>query len=299
MSRKIPMLKALTCFDAAARHESYTDAARELALTQSAVSRQVATLEAYLGVKLFTRTGHGVALTEAGASYARQVAPRLDGLERDTLDAMARQGGGQAVSLAAVPTFAARWLMPRLPLLRHQYPDMTVHIDSRTRPFMFSDTEFDAALYAGTPEQLANWPGTSAIRLMDERIIPVASPKLLAGRRRWRPRDLLELPLLQQSTRPDAWRQWFEVMDVSNELTLRGPRFELFSMLTIGAAHGLGVALLPAILIESELASGELRQVCDTAVHGNRAYYLVTPERAENKAALPLFSDWLLQQCAG
>lgn len=299
MSRKIPMLKALTCFDAAARHQSYTDAARELALTQSAVSRQVATLEAYLGVKLFTRTGHGVALTEAGASYARQVAPRLDGLERDTLDAMARQGGGQAVALAAVPTFAARWLMPRLPLLRQQYPDMTVHIDSRTRPFMFSDTEFDAALYAGTPEQLANWPGTSAIRLMDERIIPVASPKLLAGRRRWRPRDLLELPLLQQSTRPDAWRQWFEAMDVSNELALRGPRFELFSMLTIGAAHGLGVALLPAILIESELASGELRQVCDTAVHGHRAYYLVTPERAENKSALPLFSDWLLQQCGG
>ncbi|RJG23447.1 LysR substrate-binding domain-containing protein [Massilia cavernae] len=296
MSRKIPMLKALICFDAAARHQSYTDAARELALTQSAVSRQIATLEGYLGLKLFTRTGHGVALTEAGANYARQVAPRLDGLERDTLDTMSRQGGRQAISLAAVPTFATRWLMPRLPGLYDQYPEMTVHIDSRTRPFMFGDTEFDAALYAGTPEQLANWPGTSAIHLIDERIIPVASPKLLAGRRRWHARDLVDLPLLQQSTRPDAWRQWFDAMDVTNELALRGPRFELFSMLTTGAAHGLGVALLPAILIESELASGELRQVCDTAVHGSRAYYLVTPERVDAKPALALFSGWLMRQ---
>src|SRR5438477_4771996 len=150
MSRKIPTLQALNCFEAAARHQSYTHAARELALTQSAVSRQIALLEDFLGVRLFERTRHGVILTPAGASYARQIASRLDGLERDTLDTMARQGSGGSVQLAAVPTFATRWLLPRLADLAARHPDIAVHIDARTRPFMFADTEYDAALYAGT-----------------------------------------------------------------------------------------------------------------------------------------------------
>lgn len=114
MRRKIPPLQTLVCFDAAARHESYTRAAQELALTQSAVSRQIGTLEAFLGVALFRRTRHGVALTASGAAYARQTAKRLEAMERDTLDAMAHQGEGGSLSLAAVPTFATRWLMPRL-----------------------------------------------------------------------------------------------------------------------------------------------------------------------------------------
>ena len=103
MRRKIPSTQALLCFDAAARHESYTRAAQELVLTQSAVSRQVTLLEDFLGLKLFRRTRHGVALTPAGVDYARQVGQRLDGLERDTLDTMTRQGTGGHLTLAAVP----------------------------------------------------------------------------------------------------------------------------------------------------------------------------------------------------
>ena len=115
MRRKIPSTQALICFEAAARHESYTRAAQELALTQSAVSRQITALEDFLGMALFRRTRHGVALTPAGADYARQIARQLDTMERDTLDAMARQGLGGSLQLAAVPTFATVWLFPRLP----------------------------------------------------------------------------------------------------------------------------------------------------------------------------------------
>ncbi|NCX31664.1 MAG: LysR family transcriptional regulator [Actinobacteria bacterium] len=140
MRRKIPSLQALLCFDAAARHESYTRAADELVLTQSAVSRQVNQLEDFLGLKLFRRTRHGVALTPAGADYAQQVGQRLAGLERDTLDTMSRQGSGGHLTLAAVPTFATHWLIPRLRDLAHTHPDITVHIDTRTRPFLFADT---------------------------------------------------------------------------------------------------------------------------------------------------------------
>lgn len=299
MSRKIPTLQALNCFEAAARHQSYTHAARELALTQSAVSRQIALLEDFLCVRLFERTRHGVILTPAGASYARQIASRLDGLERDTLDTMARQGSGGSVQLAAVPTFATRWLLPRLADLAARHPDIAVHIDARTRPFMFADTEYDAALYAGTAEQVTKWPGTRAVLLMHEDVVPVASPRLLVTRKRWRPQDIAQLPLLQQSTRPDAWRQWFDAMGVSSELALHGPRYELFSMLAMAASHGLGVALLPRMLVESELARAELRVVCDQPLRGKRAYYLVTPETAQEKPALEQFRHWLQRHAAG
>lgn len=292
------MLQALNCFEAAARHQSYTHAARELSLTQSAVSRQIASLEDFLGVQLFQRTRHGVLLTAAGASYARQIAARLDGLERDTLDTMARQGGGGALQLASVPTFATRWLMPRLHTLASARPDIVVHIDAYTKPFMFADTEYDAALYAGTLEQLARWPGTRATLLMHEEIVPVASPCLLAARSSWAPQDLLELTLLQQSTRPGAWRQWFDAMQVDGALARYGARYELFSMLAMAAVQGQGVTLLPRMLVEAELARGELQIVCERPLRGQRAYYLIEPESAHEKAALQPFRQWLQQQAA-
>jgi LysR family glycine cleavage system transcriptional activator len=294
MRRKIPSLQALACFEAAARHESYTRAAQELALTQGAVSRQITALEEYVGVTLFRRTRHGVALTERGAAYAAQVAPRLQGLEQDTLDVMSSQHSGGSVHLAAVPTFATRWLMPRLAALKALHPDITVHIETRTRPFMFADTAFDAALYAGTPEQVANWAGTRFIRLLAEDVLPVCSPQLLGDRTRLTPEAIAQLPLLQQSTRPDGWRQWFAAVGVTAPLALSGPRYELFSMTAAAAAHGLGLALVPRLLIEAELARGELVVACERALEGERAYYLVTPERVDERPAMTRFVAWLL-----
>jgi len=296
MRRKIPSLQALACFDAAARHESYTRAAQELALTQSAVSRQIGALEEFLGIALFRRTRHGVALTPSGADYARQIAPRLQALERDTLEAMSRQGTAGTIALAAVPTFATRWLLPRLPQLAAQHPELVVHIETRTRPFLFADTGFDAALYSGTPEQVANWAGTRAVALIEEEVVPVCAPALLGARRRLQPADLARLPLLQQSTRPEAWRQWFEAMGVDAPFALSGPRYELYSMTAAAAAHGLGVALVPRLLIEPELARGELVVACNRALKSGRAYYLVTPERGEGRPALAALQAWLRTQ---
>lgn len=294
MRRKIPATHTLLCFEAAARHESYTRAAQELALTQSAVSRQVAALEDYLGQPLFTRARHGVALTPRGREYAVQVAERLLALERDTLNAMSTQGTQGAVHLAAVPTFATRWLIPRLPQLGAQHPDIVVHIETRTRPFMFADNGFDAALYAGTAEQVANWAGTRATLLVHEEVLPVCAPALLAGTRPLTPQAVAELPLLQQSTRPFGWSQWFEAMGVSTSRALSGPRYELFSMTATAAIHGLGVALVPRLLVESELARGDLVVACDQPLRGERAYYLVAPLRGEEPAALVLFRQWLV-----
>ncbi|MEG1113608.1 MAG: LysR substrate-binding domain-containing protein, partial [Janthinobacterium sp.] len=170
-----------------------------------------------------------------------------------------------------------------------------------TKPFMFADTEYDGALYAGTPEQLARWPGTRATLLMHEEIVPVASPRLLAARSDWQPQDLLELTLLQQSTRPGAWRQWFDAMQVEGEGrdgAHYGARYELFSMLAMAAVQGQGVVLLPRMLVEAELARGELQIVCERPLRGQRAYYLITPETAHEKTALQQFRLWLQDEAA-
>lgn len=296
MRRKIPATHALLCFEAAARHESYTRAAQELALTQSAVSRQITALEEFLGVTLFRRTRHGVALTDRGAEYATQVAQRLQNLEQDTLEIMSPQSRSGTVHLAAIPTFATRWLIPRLPQLTAQHPEITVHLETRTRPFMFADTIFDASLYAGTVQQVANWAGTRSVRLMDENIVPVCSPHWLAGQAALTPHALAQLPLLQQTTRPDAWRQWFEAVSVSAPRALAGPRFELFSMTAAAAACGLGVALVPRLLVEPELQRGELVVACTQAPVSERAYYLITPEQDGERPAVSVFRDWLLRQ---
>ena len=298
MRRKIPSLQALACFEAAARHESYTRAAQELALTQGAVSRQITALEAFVGVALFRRTRHGVALTERGTEYAAQVAPRLQGLEQDTLEVMASQNSGGSIHMAAVPTFATRWLIPRLSQLKVQHPEITVHIETRTRPFMFADTVFDAALYAGTPEQMSHWAGTRCLRLISEDMVPVCSPELLGSRTNLMPADLAQFPLLQQSTRPDGWRQWFAALGVAAPLALSGPRYELFSMTAAAAAQGLGLALVPRLLIEVELAHAELVIACEQAVTSERAYYLVTPERADERPLMSSFLAWLVQAAA-
>ena len=293
MRRKIPPLQALVCFDAAARHESYTRAAQELSLTQSAVSRQIGALEAFLGVALFRRTRHGVALTPSGTTYARQTALRLESMERDTLDAMADQGSGGSLALAAVPTFATRWLLPRLPGFAQLQPDAVVHIETRTRPFLFADGEFDAALYAGTPAQVANWAGTRALLLMPEDVVPVCSPHLLPRGKPVAPAAIAQMPLLQQSTRPDGWRQWFDAQQVDAPRARTGPRYELFSMLATAAAHGLGVALMPTMLVDDEIARGELMVACARPLSGQRNYYLVTPDRGEPRPLLAAFADWL------
>lgn len=299
MRRKIPATQALLCFDAAARHESFTRAAQELALTQSAISRQITTLEELVGTPLFRRTRHGVALTTAGARYAQQVALRLRGLEQDTLDLMSTQGHGGTVQLASVPTFAARWLIPRLPAFKAQHPDTTIHIETRTRPFLFADTPFDAAIFAGTESQVQHWAGTSSVPLMEEEVVAVCSPTLLAGRKSLSASALAAMPLLQQSTRPDSWQVWFAAQGVEAPLALAGPRYEQFSMTTAAAAQGMGVALVPRLFIEAELARGELVLAHPAPLPGARHYYLVLPEGSDDKPAVQHFSTWLQQVSRG
>ncbi|GIZ10587.1 LysR family transcriptional regulator [Pseudomonas sp. NCCP-436] len=291
MRRKIPSTAALVAFESAARHQSFTKAAEELSLTQSAICRQIAGLENFLNVELFRRSRRGVVLTEAGVAYSRKVATQLDAVERDTLALMGKQGSA-SIELAVVPTFGTQWLLPRLRNFQQLHPEVTVHLTNRTRPFLFADTHFDAAIYYGDAE----WSGTAAHFLMDEHLLPVCSPALLADTP-VTPERIAELPLLQQTTRPYAWRQWFAAQGLSAPRDMAGPRLELFSMLAQAALHGMGIALIPPFLIQRELADGSLIVALNRAVStADRAYYLMVPERKAESAALKAFRDWLLKE---
>lgn len=294
MRRKIPSTAALAAFEAAARHGSFTRAADELAVTQSAICRQIAGLESFTGVKLFRRSKRGVLLTDAGAQYGRSVRARLDDMERDTLDLMARGGAGGTLELAVVPTFASRWLLPRLPDFARRHPGITLNLHSRIRPFLFEGSELDAALHAGQ----APWPGTDSVALMREALVAVAAPALLAGRKRLKPVDVARLPLLQMATRPHAWRAWFDSAGVDAPGALAGPRMDLFSMITEAAVRGLGAALVPRLLIEDELRSGRLVALADHAHESDRVYSLIFPEAKAELPALVALKAWLLEQAA-
>ena len=294
MRRKIPSTTALISFEAAARHESFTKAAQELSLTQGAICRQIASLEEFLSVELFRRSRRGVKLTEAGLSYSRRVATQLDAVERDTLSVMGQQGAN-VIELAVVPTFGTQWLLPRLKDFQQKHPEVTVNLTNRTRPFLFADTDFDAAIYFGD----ADWSGTEAHRLMGENPMPVCSPNLLGNKNVLTPAEIADLPLLQQTTRPYAWRQWFASQHLNVPRDMTGPRYELFSMLAQAAMHDMGIALIPPFLIQRELAEARLVIANPQALSSIKAYYLMIPERKVESASLRAFRDWLVTQAHG
>jgi LysR family glycine cleavage system transcriptional activator len=291
----LPSLTALTCFEAAARHGSFTRAGEELSLTQGAVSRQVAALEAQLGVALFERVRQRVTLTAAGGLYANQIRDALARIAAATVGAMAFRGASGVLHLAILPTFGTRWLIPRLPRFIEQHPGITINFATRLVPFDFGREPLDAAIHFGDPV----WPGATLHRLMGEEVVPVASPALLARRPLDTPSDVFEVPLLQQSTRPKAWAQWLEAQGLAPSRARMGPRFEQFAMVAQAAVAGLGLAIVPRFLVEEELRSGALVTPFPEPVRSAESYYLVHPPEKGDLPAVAAFRDWLLAEVAG
>jgi len=293
--RILPSLTALQFFDAAVRHMSFTRAAHELNVTQSAVSRQIRQLEDYIGRPLFQRIKQRLILTEAGEAYSVAVRELLDQAEAATLQVMAYGSGGGMLTVALLPTFGSRWLVPRLSDFSSKHPDIQLNLVTQVRPFEFAGSEIDAAIHFGTPD----WPGAVCHRLMGEVVVPVAAPSLVGGRTRtMRPKDVGRYTLLQHATRPEAWQEWLRACGVGGVDGHVGPRFEQFHMVIQAAIAGLGLALLPRFLIQDELTSGRLVVAVDHPVEsGDHAYYLVHPARKTDLRRVVLFREWLLEQC--
>lgn len=292
MSQKTPSLNALRAFEAAARHQNFRRAAGELALTESAISRQIALLEDRLGVLLFERNKRRVSLTQAGALYARQVADVLVTLERNTLDVMAHAGAGGVIELASLPTLASEWLIPRLPDFLREHPQVVVNISTRSELFLFEGTKFDAAIHCGAP----NWPNAQAKLMFGEESVPVCHPSLVGDRRDLSTEELAALPLLHLATRRSDWQQWFDAGDSGSVNAMRGPSFEQHTLVISAALAKLGIALLPQFLAKKYIDSGLLVCPCERRLRTARAYYFVYPDARPLGHPLVLFRDWLLAQ---
>lgn len=293
MRRTLPSLMALQCFDAAVRHLSFTRAAEELSLTQSAISRQIRALEDFLGRQLFQRVKQRLVLTTAGEAYAAAVRDVLDRAEAATLQLMAYSGEGGVLTIAILPTFGARWLVPRLGSFTARYPDIQLNVVTQVRPFDFDKEEIDVAIHFGP----ALWPGAMCHRMMEEDIVPVCAPALLGGRAQLDDaREIADYTLLQHTTRPQAWNEWLHSVGIEDIDGLSGPRFEHFFMVIQAAIAGLGMAVLPQFLVQEELENGRLMVAVDKPMHSQHAYYLVHPATKADLYKVRVFREWLLEQ---
>lgn len=288
--RHLPSIGELIAFDSAARHGSFTRAAAELSLAQSAISRQIRSLEERLGVALFDRVRRRVLVTPAGRSFHAEVREVLSQVSDASQRAMAFTSGVQVINLAVLPTLATRWLLPRIPRFLDAHPRILVNFSARIAPFDFAAEPFDAAIMVST----GSWAGAQTHHLFDERMPALVSPGYRAANRIEAPADLARATLLHQVTRPTAWADWCAEGGVAIPNAFRGPRFEQFGMVTAAAAAGLGVALVPSFLVEDEVSSGRLEVLFDRALVTSSAYYLAIPEGRGATPALRQFTDWLV-----
>ena len=287
--RLLPNISALAAFEAVARLGSFTAAARELDLTQGAVSRQIGLLEEQFGRRLFDRDSRNVRLSPAGEIYAEAVRSALGQLRDAALGLMSNRHSG-VLNLAILPTFGTRWLMPLIPDFVARHPDITINFATRIGRFDFARERLDAAIHHGMPD----WPDADCTLLMRETVLPVAAPQFLAERRIATAADIGGLPLLHMATRPGAWSEWFEHQGLSAP-TGPGMQFEQFGTVAQACMAGLGVALLPQILIAGELQRGQLVPAPGRAMQSRSAYYLVVPHEKRGHPPVASFRDWLLE----
>lgn len=287
MKRKLPPLNSLRAFESAARHLSFTRAADELAVTQSAVSHQVTALEEWAGVPLFKRQGRAMVLTEAAVKFLPAVSTALDQIALAGRKLQAVDPTHGWLTVAVMPSFAAKWLVPRLADFHEKNPDMDVWIATFEAQTGALGSDIDVAIRYGR----GDWPGLASVRIMSEELFPVCAPRLAAGLKA--PADLASSTLLHDELRED-WAMWFAAAGLTGVDTARGPGFDDSGLLIQAAIEGLGVALGRSVLVKGDLDAGRLVRPFDVALAAEFAYYLVYPPDLESAPKIETFRTWLL-----
>ncbi len=293
MARHIPPLNPLYTFDAAARHVSFTRAAQELNVTQGAVSRQVRTLEKYLGVSLFERHHRSVRLTRAGKSFHDDLKNGFEQIEA-AAERLITSRSQKTLVVRSYSTFGARWLIPRLAAFRAANPKIFVDFTASTTPVDFEREDVDIAVHFGPAEER---PDMYCSLLTSVAIIPVCSPALVNARRPLRhPSDLQYYPLLHSMIRSDDWPNWLAANGIAADWATRGYRFESSSMAYEAAIKEIGVAIAISALIQPELKEGRLITPFPMAVSTPYAYWLIYPHAKTVNPAVTVFRNWIVEE---
>jgi LysR family transcriptional regulator, glycine cleavage system transcriptional activator len=286
MKARFPPLSALRPFEAAARLESFSRAADELHLTHGAVSHQVRALEEHLGSPLFLRHGKRVSLTQAGRAFADSVRKSLAEIAR-AAEALHNGRMANQLTISVMPSFASRWLMPRLIGFIEKYPDIVVSVSSTNALANFASGEADVAIRFGQ----GPWPGLACEKILEDEYFPVASPKLGRGKLPRTPKDILAHRVIREDG--DYWIEWFAAAGVDIDGDIEGPTFTDATH-TIGAAtRGEGIALARPSLLGDDLERGTLKRLFKVSVKLRECYWIVCPRELVQAPKVKAFRDWV------
>lgn len=292
MTRRLPSMTALSCFEAAAKHQSFTKAAEELCLTQSAVSRQIKTLEQALGCALFDRVKQRLYLSNAGKQYQREVSQSLTQLEIATNALRKKLSGRLQIGIESAMT--THWLIPKLTDFQQHFPEIETDIITETQQLYEQRSGYDVGILYGD----GRWPEFTSQRLMSEEFVAVCSPSLLMQYGKIENlKDVLNYPFLHHATSPSSSEYWLQQAGLCEQeiKALPGMRFAQFQLLIDAAIHGLGVAIVPSYLIFEELKKGVLVCARETRLKSKDSYYMVIQKNKIDDNKVQAFSQWLLK----
>lgn len=295
MRRLRPPLHLLRTFSTVARFGSISRAAEALHVTQGAVSKQIQELERWIDVPLFERARKRLSLTPAGARYHTVIRPLLAQLEAATLDLITSGDGGGALHLSTLPTFGAKWLIPRLPDFQHRHPQVALHFVPYVHGYDFTRPDLDCSILFGE----GHWPDAHAHYLAGSDVVLIAPPAGSGLPAVESPDDVSRHTLLQHVSVPQAWLQWSETHAVHTIDPLAGPQFDQFHTLIRAVMVGMGLALVPRCLVQDEITAGLVCAPNGMSYRSNAGYWFCYPEARANQATLTRFKDWLVAAAAG
>jgi LysR family glycine cleavage system transcriptional activator len=282
-------MQALRAFEAAARERSLTRAAESLNVTHGAISHQIKSLESDLGVRLVERNGRGIRLTDDGERFASRVRAAFAELTTAVHEITAR-ANPRLLRVSVVPSFAARWLLPRIRDFLAAHPDVDLDVRSNMANIDFQRDDSDVAIRYGH----GDWPGVASEHLLDDWFFPVCSPKIANGHVPSRPEDLARYTLLRSDDEP--WKPWFDAAGLDWPEPTRGPIFSDLSHGLQAAIEGHGVALARSSLLAHDVRNGILVRPFDIVAPAPRKFWLVYPPRTARTAKLALFRQWLHEE---
>ena len=296
LRRLSPPVHLLRAFSTVTRFGGVSRAAEALHLTQSAVSKQIKELENWVGVPLFERTRKRLALTPAGERYEKAVRGVLAQLEAATLELITSDDGGGALHLSSLPTFAAKWLIPRLPQFQQLHPQVTLHFVPYVHSYDFTRPELDCAILFGD----GHWPGAYAHYITGNDVALIAPRTKVADWPLHTPRDVATQTLLRHVTVPEAWLRWSETHHAVRLIDpLGGPQFDQFQTMIRAVMAGMGLALVPRCLVQDEITAGLVREPLAHlpqagGYQGDVGYWFCYPEGRTQLHTMQSFRHWLL-----